>query len=102
MTTVTFDLPDELVALLGSPTAAAAKAKEALVLDLLREARISQGKAARLLGITRWDVIDLMARHQIPSGPVTEEEVRQEIETIEHYLRRATWESQDRGDRQQQ
>ena len=58
--TLSLELPDELIALLGSEEAAAAKAKEALVLELLREARISQGKAARLLGLTRWDTLDLM------------------------------------------
>ena len=87
MTTLTLDLPEELIALLGSPEAAAARAREALVLDLLREARISQGKAARLLGITRWDILDLTARHQIPSGPETPEELEQEIEALEHYGR---------------
>ena len=75
---LTIDLPEELVALLGSPEAAAAKAKEALVLQLLREARLSQGQAASLLGLTRWDVLDLMAQQQIPSGPLTAEELRRE------------------------
>ena len=75
---LTLDLPEELVALLGSPEAAAAKAKEALVLQLLREARLSQGQAASLLGLTRWDVLDLMAQQQIPSGPPTGEELRRE------------------------
>ncbi len=82
MTAITLELPDELVALLGSPEAAAARAKESLVLDLLREVRISQGKAASLLGITRWDILALMARHQIPSGPATVEEWEEELETI--------------------
>ncbi len=52
--TIHFDPPDYLVAPLGSD---AAKAKEALVLELLREARISQGRAAELLGLTRWDIL---------------------------------------------
>ncbi|MBI4493479.1 MAG: UPF0175 family protein [Chloroflexi bacterium] len=73
-------MPEELVALLGSPEAAIAKAKESLVLELLREARLSQGQAARLLGLTRWDILDLMAQHDIASGPETAEEARQEIE----------------------
>ena len=51
--TLTVEVPEELIVLLGSPEAAAARAKQAFVLDLLREARISQGKAADLLGITR-------------------------------------------------
>jgi predicted HTH domain antitoxin len=64
----------------------AAKAKEALVLELLREARISQGKAARLLGISRGKIIDLMARHRISAGPETAEEMRQEVEDLGRYL----------------
>ena len=80
--TIELELPEDLVTLLGSPEAAASKAKEALVLELLREARISQGQAAQLLGLTRWDIVDLMARHQIPSGPETAEEMRQEIESL--------------------
>ncbi|MBI4505237.1 MAG: UPF0175 family protein, partial [Chloroflexi bacterium] len=38
------------------------------------------GKAAQLLGLTRWDVLDLMARHGITSGPDTAEEMRQDVE----------------------
>ncbi len=82
MTAITVELPDELVALFGSPEAAAARAKESLVPDLLREARISQGKAANLLGITRCDILGLMARRQIPSGPATVEEWEEKLETI--------------------
>lgn len=77
--TLTIDVPDELLILLGSAEAAAAKAREALVMALLRESAISQGQAARLLGLTRWDVLDLMARYAVPSGPETAEEMRAEI-----------------------
>jgi hypothetical protein len=89
-TTVTLELPDELVELLGSPEAVSARAREALVLDLLREAAISQGFAARMLGITRWDILDLMACHCIPSGPETAEEMRRDIEAARLGERRAT------------
>jgi predicted HTH domain antitoxin len=81
------ELPEELIELLGSPEAAAAKAKEALVLELLREARLSQGQAARLLRLTRWEILDLMAPHEIPSGPETAEEMRQEIEVMRRFAR---------------
>ena len=36
------------------------KAKEAFVLELLRQGDISAGRAARLLNISRWDLSDLM------------------------------------------
>jgi len=80
MVTVTVELPDELVDLLGSLESLAIQTRQALVLDLLRQGRISQGKAATLLGITRWDILELMARHQIVSGPLTAEEVERDVE----------------------
>jgi predicted HTH domain antitoxin len=83
--TIELELPEDLVALLGSPEAAASKAKEALVLELLRETRISQGQAARLLDLTRWDILELMARHRIPSGPDTAEEMRDEVENARRF-----------------
>lgn len=78
--TLFLEVAEELVELLGSPEATAAKAKQALVLELLREARISQGRAARLLGVGRWEILDLMAQHDIKSGPETANEMRQDIE----------------------
>ena len=66
--TLALELPEELIELLGSPEASVAKAKEALVLELLREARISRGKAAHLLGLTGWEILDLMAQHAIVRG----------------------------------
>ncbi len=89
MTALVVELPDELVALLGSPQAAAARAREALVLDLLREGQLGQSRAAELLGLTRWDLLDLMARHQIPSGPATAEEMSQEIDAVSRLVERA-------------
>lgn len=76
------ELPEELVELLGSPQAVAAKAREALVLELLREERISQGQAARLLSVSRWEIVDLMGKYRIPSGPETAEGVRHELDAI--------------------
>ena len=93
---VTLELPEELVTLLGSPDEAAATAKEALVVLLHRDARISQGKAARLLGITRADILDLMVKHEIPAGPATPEELEQELDTI----RRIVADRQRRAGRQ--
>ena len=36
------------------------KAREAFVLELLRQGDISAGRAARLLNISRWDLLELM------------------------------------------
>jgi predicted HTH domain antitoxin len=84
MSTITFDLPEDVIALLGSPEAAAAKAKEALVLSLLRQRRIGHGRAAQFLGLSIWDMLDLMAQYQIPTGPQTIEELQQEVAEFRH------------------
>ena len=76
--------------------AGSAKAKKALVLELLREAVISQGKAAELLRLTRWEILDLMAQYHIPSGPETAEEMRQEIADLHQFLE----DPSERGGRQ--
>ncbi len=86
-TTIAVELPSELVDFFGSPEALAARARQSLVLDLLRGAEISQGKAARLLGVTRYDILDFMARYQIPSGPETAEEADQDLEAARRGLR---------------
>jgi predicted HTH domain antitoxin len=86
MLSMNLELPEELVALLGSPEIAAARARESLILELLRESVIGQGKAAQLLGIGRSEILALMAHHRIPSGPETAEEMRQEVEDLHRYL----------------
>lgn len=47
---------------LGAPEEAVAKAREALVFELLRQCQNGHSCAAQLLGITRETVLDLMAR----------------------------------------
>ena len=56
----TFTLPiDE--SFLQHKTDAERKAKEAFVLELLRQGDISAGRAAKLLNISRWDLSELMS-----------------------------------------
>ena len=64
------DLQDEDVLL---------KAKEATVMELLRKGKISQGKAAELLDISRHDLFDLMAKYDIPAIEMTREELKREL-----------------------
>lgn len=82
METVTFKLPKEILSLLGSPDTAPEAARKAVVIELFREGRISQGKAAELLGISRWEMIDLVNTLNIPTGPQTAEDIDREVETI--------------------
>jgi predicted HTH domain antitoxin len=72
------ELPDEVVKHLPDKELAA-KAKEALVMELLREHQVSQGKAAEILGISRYDLFDLMSKYLIPVVDLTAEELESEL-----------------------
>jgi predicted HTH domain antitoxin len=81
-------LPADVAALLGETDEQRdRRAREALVLHLLREGDISQSQVADLLDITIHDVIDLMARYDIPAGPRSVEELLREVEAVERVLR---------------
>lgn len=74
------DLPDELADRLRDKDVAR-KAKEALVMELLREHRISQGKAADILETAREDLFPLMAKYQVPVVDLSSAELRSELDS---------------------
>lgn len=55
------------------------RVKERVVIELLRGHKISQGKAAEILGISRWALMDLMAKQKLPAIDMSEEELQQEL-----------------------
>ena len=69
---------------------AESKAREAYVMTLLRHGDISAGRAARLLGLDRWQLSDLMDVYDISPFPTqTREELEHEVaqakRTLEKY-----------------
>ena len=77
--TVELDLPDEVVEALAGEDMTA-KLREALVMNLVRQHRVSQGKAAEILGISREDLFPLMAKHQAPVIDLPIDELQSELE----------------------
>ena len=77
--TVELDLPDEVVEALAGEDMNA-KFREALVMNLVREHRVSQGKAAEILGISREDLFPLMSKHQVPVIDLPLDELPSELE----------------------
>ena len=72
------ELPDEVAeALQGEDLSA--RAKEAVVMEFLREHRISQGKAAEILGISRDELFPLMSKHQVSVVDVSPAELQEEL-----------------------
>jgi len=49
-------------------------------MDLLREHQISQGKAAELLGLSRHELFDLMAKHHVPVIDLSADELKSELQ----------------------
>lgn len=76
--TVELEVPDEVLVNLPEEEAAA-KAKEAFIMELLREHRVSQGKAAEMLGLTRHELFALMTKYQVPVIDLTPEELKAEL-----------------------
>src|SRR5262245_21076807 len=75
---VKFELPDDVAPNLRDEDLSA-KAKEALMMEFLREHEISQGKAAELLGIDRHELFDLMTKYRVPVIDMTPEELTEEL-----------------------
>jgi len=59
-------VPDELAQLLGPEECLPQACTEAVVLELIREHRISTGKAAELLGLSYREFLDLLHVKSIP------------------------------------
>ena len=83
--TLTFPvtLPREFVTLLGAPTQAAEIAREYILLGLYLEGRISGGKAAELLGLTRRGFVSLLARKGIDYFRLTPDEWAEEVTLVD-------------------
>jgi predicted HTH domain antitoxin len=74
--------PKDLLALLGAKPQAAETAKELIILGLYQENRISGGKAAELLGLTKRGFVSLLARKGIDYFRLTPDEWAEEVATV--------------------
>lgn len=75
-------IPDEMINLLGSEEQASKEAKEALVLDLVRRGKVSRAKAAELMGISLWDLPELLHKYRIPWFDYTQEDLQKDLDAI--------------------
>ena len=63
--------------------AATERAREAAILELYRIGQITSGRAARDLGMSRVEFLNLANRHRIPSIQTTEAELDEEVRSLE-------------------
>jgi len=85
--TVSLTLPHELLnALDVQESQLAAQILETLVLDLYRQQRISSGKCGEILGIGKWDFIQLLSQRNIAYFNETPDELSEQLAAVESLL----------------
>jgi predicted HTH domain antitoxin len=85
---VRLDIPRDLLGALDVPERELElRIKELIALELFREGRISSGKGAELIGVSKHAFIQLLARHDIPYFTQSPEELRDEVEALDHLLK---------------
>ncbi|MCU0240844.1 MAG: UPF0175 family protein [Vicinamibacteria bacterium] len=84
MSSVSFNLDDNLAALLHQTNQSAQEAAhEMIVLELYRRGVVSSGKAAELMGISRMDFIQHASHLGIPFFAATDDEWAAEKDAIQ-------------------
>lgn len=78
MKAISIELPEEIVDLFSEEELETSLRKWA-VLELVRAGKLSSGKAAEILGITRWDFMDLMSEYDIPTANFSQEELDRQL-----------------------
>jgi hypothetical protein len=75
---IEWEVPDDAFGPGFEEEAFVSTVKEVAIMRLLRDSRISQGKAAGLLGVGRHELFDLLGRYDIPSLDLTPEELERD------------------------
>lgn len=78
MKAISIELPEEIVDLFSEGELEISLRKWA-VLELVRTGKLSSGKAAEILGMTRWDFMDLMSEYDVPTANFSEEELERQL-----------------------
>ncbi len=55
------------------------RVRETLVMDLLRRDRLAEAQAATILGLARWELLELMGRYDVPAVRLSVEELDREL-----------------------
>jgi predicted HTH domain antitoxin len=81
MNTIQLELEEDLASLLSQTNQPVQQAaREMIVLELYRRGTVSSGKAAQLLGMTRWQFIFHASRLGIPFFDMTPDEWKSEFD----------------------
>ncbi|WP_447969598.1 UPF0175 family protein [Nitrospira sp. M1] len=76
------EIPPELRACLGSEEEAKHEVRQALVMDLLHQGKISRAKAAELLHVPREEFPNLLSQYRIPWFDTTLKDLEEDEKTL--------------------
>jgi hypothetical protein len=75
-------LPQEVVGGFGwNESEVPSRVREALVMELLRLDKLSEAQASAILKLTRWELLQLMGRYDVPAVRMSAEELDRELAT---------------------
>ena len=77
MKSISIELPDEIIQLYEKGELESS-VKKWSVLELVRKGKLSSGKAAEILGITRWEFMELMSSNDVPMANFPVEELERQ------------------------
>ena len=73
-------LPREVVSAFGwDDSEVPRRVREALVMELLRLDRLSEGQAAEILGLERWELLETMSRYDVAAVRMNFDELEREL-----------------------
>ena len=73
-------LPQEVVGGFGwKDSEVPHRVREALVMDLLRLDCLSEGQAAKILGVGRWELLELMGRYDVSAVRMSVEDLDRRV-----------------------
>lgn len=82
--TVPIELPRDLLGLLDVPSEhLEPRLRELIALELFREGRVSSGKGAEMLGMSKLAFVRLLSQHEIPYFTETVEELKVDVAQVE-------------------
>jgi len=85
--TVTLDLPRDMLGVLDVPRVRLeTRLQELIALELFRVGRISSGKGAELLGISKVEFVHLLAQHGLFYFTESPDELMAQVATLEESL----------------
>ena len=87
MPSISFQLPDDVEQQLRRELGdVAAAAKEAPLVELYRQGRLSHGKLAECLGISRYETDAVLKRHNVSEDLLTREEFDEQLSELRKSL----------------